>query len=120
MARPAWVVDGNYIGKVSDTLWPAADIVVWLDLPLRIILPRIVGRTVRRIRAGTELWGGNRERWGALFGRNSLLAWAVQSQRSHKAELPARLDGLAASGVRVERLTSRRAVDRWLAEQASV
>jgi adenylate kinase family enzyme len=119
VARPAWVVDGNYISRVSDSLWPAADLVVWLDLPLWVILPRIVRRTVRRIRAGTELWGGNRERWGALLGRESLLVWAVQSQRRHKAELPAKLAALARAGVRVVRLTSGRDADRWLAEQAA-
>ncbi|MGB3437645.1 MAG: hypothetical protein WBA97_02735 [Actinophytocola sp.] len=119
MARPAWVVDGNYMSRTSDTLWPSADLVIWLDLPLRVILPRIVRRTIRRARAGTELWNGNTERWGALLGRDSLLVWAIQSQRKNKAELPAKLAGLARAGVRVVRLTSARDADRWLAEQAA-
>ena len=119
MARPSWVVDGNYISRVSDTLWPAADLVVWLDLPLWVVLPRIVRRTIRRIRSNTELWGGNRERWSALLGRESLLVWAIRSQRTHKAELPAKLAELSRAGVRVVRLTSGRGVDRWFAEQAA-
>jgi hypothetical protein len=99
------VVDGNYIGRVSDTLWPKADVIVWLDLPLWVILPRIVRRTVHRVRTRTELWSGNRERWSALFGRHSLLVWAVRSQRRHKAELPGKLAELRCHGVRVVRLT---------------
>jgi adenylate kinase family enzyme len=113
--RPRWVVDGNYIDRVGDTLWPHADTIIWLDLPLRIILPRIVRRTVRRIRNRTELWSGNREHWSAL---TSLLPWAVQSQRRHRAELPGRLAELERLGVRVIRLSSPAAVDRWLSSLA--
>ncbi|HEX6351881.1 adenylate kinase [Actinophytocola sp.] len=114
-ARASWVVDGNYVDRVSGTLWPQADTVVWLDLPLWIVLPRIVRRTVRRIRNGTELWHGNREQWSAIIGRDSLLVWAVRSHRRHRAELPGRLAELERAGVRVVRLTSAAAADRWLA-----
>lgn len=113
--RPRWVFDGNYIDKVSHTLWPLADTVVWLDLPLRVILPRLVRRSLSRILRGTELWSGNREGWAALFGRNSVLLWAVRSHRRHRRELPARLADLAASGTRVVRLRSSAEADRWLA-----
>jgi adenylate kinase family enzyme len=116
--RPRWVFDGNYIDRVSATLWPQADTVVWLDLPLWVILPRIVRRTVLRIVRRTELWNGNRERWAALFGRGSLLLWAVTSNRRHRRELPGRLSSLAKSGVRVVRLRSATETDRWLAELA--
>jgi adenylate kinase family enzyme len=114
--RPRWVVDGNYVDRVSATLWPHADTVIWLDMPLRIVLPRIVRRTVRRIRNRTELWNGNREHWSAL---TSLLPWAVRSQRRHRAELPGRLAELERSGARVVRLTSVAAVERWLSEQVA-
>jgi adenylate kinase family enzyme len=116
--RPGWVVDGNYIDRVSPVLWPRAELVVWLDLPLRVILPRIVRRTVVRIVRRTELWHGNREQWSGLFGRNSLLLWAVRSQRRHRRELPVRLAALASAGVRVVRLRSASEVDRWLAIRA--
>jgi adenylate kinase family enzyme len=115
LERSCWVVDGNYIDRVSGTLWPCADTVIWLDVPLWVILPRIVLRTVRRIRDRTELWGGNRERWSALVGPSSLLSWAVRSQRRHRAELPGRLAELEQAGVRVVRLTSAGDVERWLA-----
>jgi adenylate kinase family enzyme len=115
-AGSCWVFDGNYIDRISTALWPQADLVVWLDLRLPVVLKRIVVRTVTRIVRRTELFNGNVERWSALFGRNSLLAWAVTSQRRHNRELPARLTELAASGVAVVRLRSGRAAARWLAE----
>ena len=39
-----------------------ADTVVWLDLPLRVCLRRLWGRTAAEDpRAREELWNGNRE-----------------------------------------------------------
>lgn len=117
--RAAWVTDGTYVTSTSKTLWPKADVVVWLDLPVRVLLSRIVRRTTRRILTRTELWAGNRERWSALFGRQSLLVWAVQGKRKYRTELPGKLAELERSGVRVVRLTSGRAVDRWLQATAA-
>ena len=111
-----WVFDGNYYDRVGASLWPRADLIVWLDLPLRVIIPRIVRRTVLRIVRRTELWNGNRENWSALVGRDSLLVWAVQSQRRDRRDLPARLAALAELGVRVVRLRSPAAANRWIAE----
>ena len=38
----AWVIDGAYRGKLGDLVLDAADVVVWLDLPLRVWLPRLI------------------------------------------------------------------------------
>ncbi len=51
LPRPGWVIDGGYHGKIGDLVIDAADTIVWLDLPLRVWLPRPVRRTRRRIRA---------------------------------------------------------------------
>jgi hypothetical protein len=37
----AWVVDGGYYGMLGDLVLERADLVVWLDLPLRVTLPRL-------------------------------------------------------------------------------
>lgn len=55
-----WVVDGNY-GQVRDLVWERADTVVWLDLPRRVVMRRVIVRTVRRTLTREELWNGNRE-----------------------------------------------------------
>jgi adenylate kinase family enzyme len=116
--RARWVVDGNYIDRVSAVLWPRADVIVWLDLPLAVVLSRLVRRTVGRIVRRTRLWHGNQERWAALFGRNSLLLWAVRSHRRHVRELPKLLAAAAGTGTRIVRLRSGRQADRWLASVA--
>ena len=35
----AWVADGNYTGQLGDIVLERAELVVWLDLPLRVTFP---------------------------------------------------------------------------------
>ncbi len=60
VASDGWVIDGPYRGKLGDLVLDGADILVWLDLPMRVWLPRLVRRTARRIRRSEELWNGNK------------------------------------------------------------
>lgn len=108
---PAWVVDGNYVSRTAEVLWHRADLVLWLDLPLRVVVPRLLRRSITRIARRTELWNGNRERLGSLVGSDSLLTWAVQAHRRHRAEYP---DRLAGTGVPWVRLRSAAEVRQWL------
>ncbi|WP_447007346.1 AAA family ATPase [Saccharothrix isguenensis] len=114
-AGKTWVVDGNYIDLVSDMLWNRASTIIWLDVPLTVILPRIIRRSLGRIIRGTELWAGNKETLGGLLGRKSLIRWAITSHRRHRRELPLRLSPPRLTGVSVIRLRSSAEADRWLA-----
>lgn len=109
-----WVVDGNYIDQVSRVLWPRADTIIWLELPLRVILPRLARRSLHRIVRRTPLWNGNKESWSALFGKDSVLRWAVTSQRRHARDLPGLLAALSRTGKTVVRLHSAAEIDSWL------
>ena len=78
VARDSWVIDGSYRGKLGDLVLEAADTVVWLDLPRRIWLPRLVVRTLRRVILREVLWNGNRESlWNTLVGFDSLFRYAL-------------------------------------------
>ena len=62
-----WVADGNY-SKVRDLVWGSADLLVWLDYALPVIMGRLVSRTLRRLITREVLWNDNRENWrAALF-----------------------------------------------------
>ena len=79
IASDGWVIDGAYRHKLGDLVLEAADVVVWLDLPIRIWLPRLARRTWRRIRDREELWNGNTESIAsAIWGRESLVVWAFR------------------------------------------
>lgn len=60
-ATDRWVIDGSYQSWIGQLALGSARVVVWLDFPTRVWLPRLVRRTVSRARSGEELWNGNRE-----------------------------------------------------------
>ncbi len=100
LAEPSWVIDGSYRGKLGTLVLDAADLIVWLDLPLHVWLPRLVRRTARRYVGLEPLWNGNRETLrGILWGKDALFAYALRSHFRRRREWP---DDLA--GYRVVRL----------------
>jgi adenylate kinase family enzyme len=113
-----WVIDGNY-SRVQDLVWARADTVVWLDLPRRTVMRRIVWRSVLRVATRTELWNGNRERWRNLFSldkEESVIAWAWQTYASNRARYEAAMADPLHSHLRFVRLRSPAAVRRFLRE----
>jgi adenylate kinase family enzyme len=111
VAGDRWVIDGGYRGKLGDLVLEAADTVVWLDLPLRQWLPRLVRRTVRRIARRERLWSGNRESVrDALVGRDALIPYALRTYGQRRRRYPQEL-----ARFRVVRLRSQREVEEWLA-----
>jgi adenylate kinase family enzyme len=110
LAGEAWVIDGGYHGKLGTAVQDAADTIVWLDLPRRVWLPRLLLRTAARIVRREELWNGNRETIrGALWGRDALVPYALRNVRRRRREYPARF-----ASRNVVRLRSQREVERWL------
>ncbi len=112
LASAGWVIDGSYERKLGDLVVRAAELVVWLDLPVRVWLPRLARRTWRRMRTREELWNGNRESLrAALWGRDALFAYALRRHVACRREWPARFEGLP-----VLRLRSEAEVERFLAD----
>jgi adenylate kinase family enzyme len=110
VAEDEWVVDGAYRGKLGDLVLERAELVVWLDLPLHVWLPRLVRRTVRRIVRREELWNGNRETLrNNFFSRDSLVIFAFRAHFRHRRTYPTEL-----APYPVVRLRSPREVERWL------
>jgi adenylate kinase family enzyme len=110
IAGDGWVVDGSYQGKLGELVLEQADLVVWLDLPMRTILVRLWSRTLHRIRSRVELWNGNRETWrGAFLSRQSLFVWVLKTHRGRRRRY-------ATSLARFEtvRLRSAREAEAWL------
>jgi len=106
-----WVIDGTYQRKLGDLVLGAADAVVWLDLPIRVWLPRLIRRTSRRVRGREQLWNGNVETLAsAVWGRDSLFAWAIRSHFHRRRDWPQAL-----AHMRVIRLRTTDEVERFLA-----
>jgi adenylate kinase family enzyme len=105
-----WVVDGSYRGKLGDLVLERADVVVWLDLPRRVWLPRLVRRTASRVVRREELWNGNRESLRTALGRDSVVRFALRTYTPRRRLYPTQLERFP-----VVRLRSPREVERWLA-----
>ncbi len=113
----AWVVDGNY-SKVRDIVWSRADMIIWLDYPFRVILARLIRRTLRRLITREELWNGNRERWREqFFSRESLFLWMLRTYRRRRREYPELLQQPEYAHLSVVRLRSPREAERWLSRR---
>jgi adenylate kinase family enzyme len=89
----SWIIDGNVliadVFTAMQQVWPRADTIVWLDLPRRVIIPRLIVRTARRAYRRMELPGGIRQSWHDLFDINparSVIAWTWFEQPYLRAE----------------------------------
>jgi adenylate kinase family enzyme len=115
VAGDGWVIDGSYQRKIGDLVLEHADTIVWLDLPIRIWLPRLLRRTLRRIRGRERLWNDNRESLRTAFwGRESLVGYALGAHFRNRRELPSCL-----APYRVVRLRTPSEVDRFVRDAAS-
>ncbi|MGD9933915.1 MAG: shikimate kinase [Dehalococcoidia bacterium] len=113
-AAGGWVADGNYHSMVGDVLLPRAELAVWLRLPFRVVYPRLVRRTLRRMATREVLWGVNHESFRKGFlSRESILLWGITNWRQHRTSTRAQLRAAKAAGVRVVVLRQRDDVERW-------
>ena len=106
---------------MRDIVWARADTVVFLDLPRRTVMRRVVLRTLRRVAGRMELWNGNRERWRnflTLDPAESVIVWAWRTHGQNRSRYAAAAADPAFAHLRFVRLTSPRAVRRFLREAA--
>ena len=115
-APDGWVIDGGYDSKLGDLVTAAADTIVWLDPPFRVFYPRLVRRTMHRVRHGVELWNGNRETWRDQFAsRESIFYWTIKAHIRHQRTWPERFG----DDPRLVRLRSDADAQHWLESQST-
>jgi adenylate kinase family enzyme len=80
-AGTSWVVDGNYLA-VSDILWPRANLVIWLNYSLALVLWRGIVRSIKRSLCRETLWHGNQESFRRSFlSKESILLWIITTHK---------------------------------------
>ncbi|WP_273651619.1 toxin [Cellulomonas fimi] len=112
-ARDGWVTDGNW-NSHRHGLLDDADALVWLDYPRRVVMRRVVVRTLRRGLLREELWHGNRERLRNLLRRDpdeNVVLWSWTQHARYRAQYGALHD---AGDVAMIRLRHPRETQRWL------
>lgn len=111
---PAWVTEWQY-SSVRPLLADRADLFVWLALPRRTVMRRVVARTLRRRFRRIELWNGNLEPplWTFLTDPEHIVRWAWRTHGTY----PGRVAAVAQRRpeLPVVRLHHSREVEAWLA-----
>jgi hypothetical protein len=108
------VVEGNY-ADVQDLIWIRAQLLVWLDFPLPLILWRLLRRTFLRLLTGEAFASGTREQLSRILGKRSIFIWAIRSHRRRRQLYEELLASRRYAHLQVVRLRSPAAVVDWLA-----
>jgi adenylate kinase family enzyme len=109
----SWIIDGNY-SAVRELTWRRSDLVVWLDYPLPTILYRLLIRTVRRLVTMADIGNENRERLRRLFGRRSIILWAIRSHSPLRKEYEIMVAALPSNTPCITRHRSPKETRAWL------
>lgn len=91
VASDRWITEWSY-RLVRDRLLDRADLLVWLDLPFRVTMQRVLRRTVRRRVRREVLWAGNVEPpLRTFFTRpdDSILRWTIATRDKYRERVPA-------------------------------
>ena len=78
-----WLVDGNYTAKLGDLVLSRCDLVIWINLPWRVIFLRIALRCIKRAITKEQICGDNFESWKQMFSRDSLLLYLIQERNQY-------------------------------------
>ncbi len=112
-ARPRWIIDGNY-GALRRLHMHKADLLIWIDLPLRTTLPRLLRRSLGRIVFRRACCNGNYETiWQTFFSPDSILWWAIKTDGKRLATLPEEIEE---RGLQLVRLRSPQDLKNWVTE----
>ncbi|MFI0349678.1 hypothetical protein [Actinomadura sp. 9N407] len=109
---PRWVTEDQYHSLLGDLLPARADVYIWLDLPRRTVMFRVIRRSVSRALTGRVLWNGNRESFRDWLDPEHPIRWAWSRHAVKRRRIHDRLSDRP--GLMVVRLTSARAVRTWL------
>ena len=90
IAPEAWALDGAY-GLVRDLVWRRATHLIWLDYERRVIMYRVICRSLVTAALRTEMWAGNRERWSHMLRPSHPIRWAWGTWRRRRRDFEERL-----------------------------
>lgn len=108
-----WIVEGiSY--KMADLVWPKADFVIWLDLPLRTMWPRVFWRSLQRLITRGSMPSGHPVKFSSEFGRHGIVRNLHKIYANIHDQYPKHFDKAEKGKVNLIRINSRKELDRWL------
>ena len=85
-----WITEWQF-DEARPVIAARADTLIWLDLPTRVIMTRLVRRIVASRRSREVLWAGNTEAplWKVLVDPNHMIRWGHRSIRLVREQVTA-------------------------------
>jgi adenylate kinase family enzyme len=106
VATERWTIDAIAEKTVGRLVLDRVELIVWLDLPPSVWIPRLAWRSARRWLFREELWNGNRETLrGILVQRDGVFPHAIRKYFLRRGETAAELHRHVLGGKRLVRLT---------------
>ena len=118
LARPAWVLDGNY-KRTQPIKWRTVETIIWVDYSFARTLFQAVKRAVQRLRSGKEIWAGpgNRETFRKSFlSRDSIILWTLKTWRQNRRRYLADMQDPQYRHIRFVRVRNPRQAEALLRE----
>lgn len=120
VATERWTIDALAEKTLGPLVVDRVQLVVWLDLPPWVWMPRLFGRSGRRWLTREELWNGNRESLRGIFlDHDGVFPHAIRSYFFRRHQLESNLRRHALDGKRLLRLCRPREVDELIASFAA-
>ncbi|MFJ4683764.1 adenylate kinase [Streptomyces sp. NPDC088789] len=113
-AGPRWIVDSLGSPDVRDLLWERADTVIWLDYRRRVVMPRVLRRSLRRTVTREAVYGGNRETWRDWLSREHPAWWAWSQHGPRHQEIARRVRAPRPDPLDTLRFECPAATEAWL------
>jgi len=114
-----WVVAGSYESFSKRVFWPRLQTIIWLDLPMYLLIVRMIKRSWTRWRSKKLLWGTNYEEfWPQLmFWRkeDSLLWWIVTQHERKRLGMYKNISDPSWAHIDFIHLKSLKEIDEFLA-----
>jgi len=87
VSADAWVIAGNY-SLVRPIYIPRLTHIIWLDYPKRVVMRRVIGRSIARAIDRQELWPGtgNRENPRMWINKDHPIRWAWDTFDKRRSE----------------------------------
>lgn len=116
LAQEHWVLDGNY-SRTTSIKWAEVDTVIWIDFSFPRTLYQSVSRALHRAFSKRELWPetNNRESWGKLFSRDSIVLWMIKGYLHKRKKYKAIMKAPEYKHIHFVRLRSPAACKAFLA-----
>lgn len=88
-----WIICGNQ-SRFRHLIWPKADTIIWLDLPLYILLWRVFFRSLQRICDKKTICNGNYETFSRLFCSKSIIFWLLKGYFRHRRDYSKQMEAV--------------------------